>query len=148
MPMRKKCLAIQSGDSAVCDHCDQSWDMNDPDPPACLCESAIPNFLRKDAPRLPSIEIPDILEAARNVFQDRDVAYGSNYKRFGALLLALFPEGGIPAIRDEASANRLTALMDCAGKLHRYAHNFESGGHGDSASDLIVYAAMLKEFTR
>jgi hypothetical protein len=28
-------------------------------------------------------------------------------------------------------------------KLHRYALNFETGGHQDSLKDLAVYAAML-----
>lgn len=107
----------------------------------------IPNFLRKGVALSNSSAIPVILDEARDTFRDRNAAYGASYKRYGALLLALFPEGGIPAITTEEDANRLAALMDCAGKLHRYANNFANGGHKDSARDLIVYAAMLEEAT-
>lgn len=109
---------------------------------------SIPNFLRKEnAVMGDQSAIPVILDEARDTFRDRNAAYGASYKRYGALLLALFPEGGIPAITTEEDANRLAALMDCAGKLHRYANNFANGGHKDSAHDLIVYAAMLEEAT-
>lgn len=87
------------------------------------------------------------LEAATKTFIERNAIYGNNYTRAGALLLALFPEGGIPAITTEEDANRLNLFIACAGKLQRYAHNFAKGGHRDSAHDLIVYAAMLEEAT-
>lgn len=86
------------------------------------------------------------LRAAALLFEDRDAVYGSNYQRQGAALLALFPEGGIPAITNEAEANRLHVFVACVTKLMRYAHNFKEG-HLDSARDLQVYAAMLEEFT-
>ena len=92
-------------------------------------------------------QAPDYLEGAARTFRERNAIYGSNYQREGALLLALFPEGGIPAITTEASANRLHLLVACVTKLQRYAHNWARGGHKDSAHDLQVYAAMLEEFT-
>jgi hypothetical protein len=90
---------------------------------------------------------PEYLEAAAATFRSRNGSYGNNYQREGALLLALFPEGGIPAITTEADANRLHVFVACVTKLQRYAHNWHRGGHKDSAHDLVVYAAMLEEFT-
>lgn len=91
---------------------------------------------------------PDFLEAAARTFRERNAIYGNNYQRFGELLLALFPEGGIPAVRTPDDAQRLDYIIMCLGKLQRYAHNFSKGGHRDSAHDLMVYAAMLEEFTK
>lgn len=107
----------------------------------------IPNFLKKGKAAYTS-EIPELLDAAHNLFLSRNAEYGESYKRFGALLLALFPEGGIPPITTVEDADRLSALLDCISKLHRYAHSFSRGGHRDSARDLIVYAAMLEEATK
>lgn len=90
----------------------------------------------------------EILEESAALFRERNALYGSNYQRQGALLLALFPEGGIPEITTEEDANRLHVFVACVTKLQRYAHNWKQGGHLDSARDLIVYAAMLEEFTR
>ena len=89
----------------------------------------------------------DNLKDAAMTFSLRNAEYASNYQRQGAVLLALFPDGIIPAIRTEAEANRLHVFVACVTKLQRYAHNWERGGHTDSAKDLIVYAAMLEEFT-
>jgi len=89
----------------------------------------------------------DMLRVAAKTFEERNAIYGGNYQKMGTLLLALFPDGGIPAIREERDAARLNLLIDCLGKLQRYAYAFERGGHKDSAHDLIVYAAMLEEMT-
>lgn len=93
-------------------------------------------------------EVLNILEAAAATFADRNKQYGGNYKRIGDLLMAIFPEGGIPVVNTKEDANRLNLLIDCLGKLQRYAHAFKQGGHKDSAHDLIVYAAMLEEMTK
>ena len=90
---------------------------------------------------------PDYLEAAAALFRQRNASYGNNYQRFGAALLALFPETGIPAITTPEDAQRLDYIVMCLGKLQRYAHNFKAGGHVDSADDLMVYASMLREHT-
>lgn len=85
-----------------------------------------------------------VLNAAAAIFEDRNETYGDGYLRTGALLLALFPEGGIPAITTPEEAMRLRLISMCAVKLQRYCFQFEEGGHPDSVDDLIVYAAMLK----
>lgn len=157
---------IAQGLVNYCAACDKHWALSeridcplvtgedetfalDPGPVPRGDDIPIPASLRKDAVKFSKLNsaIPGILDEARDTFMKRNADYGENYKRFGALLIALFPEGGIPPITDAASADRLAALIDCAGKLHRYAHNFETGGHRDSARDLVVYAAMLEEAT-
>jgi hypothetical protein len=93
------------------------------------------------------ISVPERLRNAAATYEERNRIYGDNYKRMGALLLALFPEGQIPEVRTADDATRLNLLIDCLGKLQRYAYNFADGGHFDSAHDLCVYAAMLEEMT-
>lgn len=136
------CEAIQFGDRMRCARCDSSWDTNDPLPPACQ-PSLIPQFLRTQKQKT----APEYLDAAAATFRERNALYGNNYQREGAALLALFPEGGIPAITTPEDANRLHVFVAAVTKLQRYAHNWTRGGHADSAHDLQVYAAMLEEFT-
>jgi hypothetical protein len=90
----------------------------------------------------------NILRQSMTTFAQRNAQYGGNWDRTGRLILALFPEGGVPAISSEEDANRLNLIIDCAAKLQRYAHAFGSGGHRDSAEDLIIYAAKLAEVTK
>ncbi len=120
-----------------CQRCDTSWHDAPVNHPRCHLPGGF----------IGQTQTPELLESAAATFRERNALYGSNYQREGALLLALFPEGGIPAIADAASANRLHVLVACVTKLQRYAHNFHRGGHRDSAHDLVVYAAMLEEFT-
>lgn len=89
-----------------------------------------------------------LLRAAADVFEERNRQYGNGYKRYGSLLMALFPEGGVPAANTSEEATRMNMIMMCLAKLQRYAHNFKTGGHKDSAKDLQVYAAMLEEHTK
>src|SRR5687768_12953353 len=87
---------------------------------------------------------PNLLRAAACLFEDRNAEYGDTYRRYGRLLIALFPEGGIPTIDTPEDATRFNLIMMCLAKLQRYAHNFKNNGHKDSARDLQVYAAMLE----
>ena len=118
------------GNRVGCLRCDSSWDAGEDH----RCQ-----YATKVA--------PDLLLSAEATFRQRNAIYGNNYQRAGALLLALFPEDGIPAVTTPDAALRLSLMVDCAKKLQRYAHNFTRGGHQDSAHDLIVYAAMLEEAT-
>ena len=95
---------------------------------------------------IPGVE--DILNRAIATFLERNAIYSSGYQRAGAALVALFPEGGVPPIRTPEDAARLRFIINCAAKLQRYCHAFADGGHVDSAEDLIVYAAMLREVTK
>lgn len=94
------------------------------------------------------MNVLSILDRAKRIFLERNAQYRDNYRQMGPLLLALFPNGKIPAITNEADAGRINLMIDCLGKLQRYAYAFEEGGHADSADDLIVYAAMLREQTK
>lgn len=85
-----------------------------------------------------------LMDAAR-IAEDRQKLYGSAYQKTGAALLALFG-GTIPEIREEKAAARLYLMVMLLMKLRRQATTIDSGGHEDSADDLVVYGAMLKEF--
>ena len=41
MSCSRRCTAIQYSDQKVCKRCNLVWDMNDPDPPACLPEKPV-----------------------------------------------------------------------------------------------------------
>ncbi len=74
-------------------------------------------------------------------FKKRNAKYGDNYKRFGSLMLELFPEGVDLSTEDDF--NRYGILTQVVAKLTRYTENFSKGGHADSIHDLMVYSAML-----
>lgn len=91
--------------------------------------------------------VPDQLRKAATIYEERNKLYGNNYKSFGKLIDALFPDG-IPSGPIENNAeyyNRVGVLIQLLSKLTRYCANFGDGGHADSLTDLAVYAIMLAE---
>jgi hypothetical protein len=101
-----------------------------------------------DPSRLPRARAPDLLEAALATFRERNAVYGDNYRLFSDAFLALFPDRALPPIRTTADMDRLQVLIQMFTKMSRYAQALGRGGHRDSAHDMIVYAAMLEEFTQ
>ena len=91
-------------------------------------------------------DVPALLRAASKTFEERSALYGANYKHFGHVMQAAFPDG--LTVEDADSWNRLGLLVQIVSKTTRYAANFERGGHQDSAHDLGVYAIMLEEMTK
>ena len=83
------------------------------------------------------------MQKAAKTYRQRNKVYGDNYKRHGAVMAALFPDG--IALRTIEDHNRFGVLTMIVSKLGRYATNFEKGGHNDSIHDLGVYAFMLEE---
>lgn len=88
---------------------------------------------------------PDLLAAAAETFRERNALYGDNYLRFGDIMAQMFPRG--VTLATAADFNRFGQLFMCMCKITRYAEQFATGGHQDSARDLCVYAAMLEEMT-
>lgn len=91
------------------------------------------------------LTVPEILRNNAKTYEERNKLYGDNYKKFGKVMEAIFPEGF--EISSAADHNRLGVFIQCLSKLMRYAENLDKGGHKDSAHDLSVYAAMLEELT-
>lgn len=82
------------------------------------------------------------LEEALKTYIDRNKKYGNNYKRFGLVMMALFPDGlNLNTVED---FNRYGVIFMKIAKLSRYATN-PKVGHLDSVHDDIVYSAMLEE---
>lgn len=87
----------------------------------------------------------DSLAKAAETWKERNALYGNTYHEFGHIMAGLFPKGlHCSTIED---FNRLGVFVHCVDKLSRYAANLVNGGHEDSALDLSVYAAMLRELT-
>jgi hypothetical protein len=100
--------------------------------------------------------VPDMLREAAGIYEERNKLYGDNYKRFGTIMAALFPDGiarraGIGNALGETMPeyfNRVGVLIQIISKLTRYCQNFDRGGHPDSLDDLAVYSMMLQELDR
>jgi hypothetical protein len=82
------------------------------------------------------------LEEALKTYIDRNKKYGNNYKRFGHVMVALFPDGLTLSSVDDF--NRYGVIFMKIAKLSRYVTN-PKVGHQDSVHDDIVYSAMLEE---
>lgn len=87
----------------------------------------------------------DFLREGAETFRERNATYSNGYHRFGPVAAALFPEG--LTVRSPEDWNRLAVFIWVMTKVQRYAGAFSEGGHADSALDLSVYAAMLRELT-
>ena len=88
-------------------------------------------------------KVHKILSDAAETFKERDETYGSGYTRYGKILKAYFPNG--IKLETEDDFRLFANFVMCICKTNRFAHNLTSGGHADSAHDLVVYAAMLEE---
>jgi len=100
----------------------------------------------RPAPKPATPRAPDLLDAGAATFRERNAIYGDNYLAFGKMMAGMFPRG--LALQTEEDWNRMGAFMWCCAKVQRYAATIETGGHVDSAHDLMVYAAILEEITR
>lgn len=87
--------------------------------------------------------VPETLRDLAKLYEQRNKVYGNNYKKFGNILFALFPDG--LTFKDADDFNRLGVFVQLMSKLSRYTENFNKGGHADSLDDLAVYTMMLQE---
>jgi hypothetical protein len=90
-----------------------------------------------------AFSVPQHLSRLGDLYRDRNAAYTNNYKWFGQVMLALFPNG--LQLRTAEDFNRFGVFVQVVGKISRYAPRFHAGGHADSLDDVSVYAAMLRE---
>lgn len=81
------------------------------------------------------------LHALADLFASRNAEYGDTFNHFGALGMALFPDG--LTLETEEEWGRFGVLMMVMSKVQRIAANFKKGGHPDSNDDLAVYSQML-----
>lgn len=80
----------------------------------------------------------DILEEMADTFRERNKVYGDNYKRVGAVIMAMFPQGIV--LRTAEDFNRWHLFELQVAKLTRFANTGLL--HVDSVHDAAVYAAM------
>lgn len=89
------------------------------------------------------VSVPGLLRCNANLFESRNAEYGTSYKQIGHVLKSYFPDG--LNLKTEEDFLRFAQFHMIAGKLGRYATNFNKGGHQDSLDDISVYSAMLNE---
>jgi hypothetical protein len=85
----------------------------------------------------------DILIEMGNTFRERNKVYGDNYKRVGAAMEAMFPNGVFLKTTDDFNRWHLFELIIV--KLTRFANSGLT--HTDSIHDAAVYAAMVESLT-
>jgi hypothetical protein len=86
----------------------------------------------------------DILAEMADTYRERNEVYGDNYKRVGAVMKAMFPEGVALFYAEDYNVWHLFELMVV--KMTRFANSKLS--HEDSIHDLAVYAAMVESLIR
>jgi hypothetical protein len=86
----------------------------------------------------------DILAEMAETFRERNKVYGDNYKRVGAVMAAMFPEGVMLATEEDYNVWHLFELMVV--KMTRFANSGLT--HEDSIHDAAVYAAMVESLIR
>lgn len=89
--------------------------------------------------------VPEILINGAITYRIRNKRYADNYKRLGAMMVILFPNG-LPKMTAE-DWNRFGVWFMAFNKGVRYAMKMKEGGHKDTAHDMMVYSAMLEELT-
>ena len=87
----------------------------------------------------------EILEQAAATYRERNKEYGENYRVFGRVMDALFPDG--LTIKGQDEWNRFHLWLLAVVKMTRYVQNFKDG-HDDSILDEIVYLAMTLQLDR
>ena len=86
----------------------------------------------------------DILAEMAETYRERNKVYGDNYKRVGAVMAAMFPNGVDLFTEDDYNVWHLFELMVV--KLTRFANSGLT--HEDSIHDAAVYAAMVESLIR
>lgn len=82
------------------------------------------------------------MERALSTYRTRNRVYGNNYKRFGAIMHALYPDG--IQLDTPHQHNRFGIILQMISKLSRYVTD-PLAGHIDSIHDMGVYCFMLEE---
>lgn len=80
------------------------------------------------------------LQGLAELFAKRNAVYKDNFRMYGRLMAALFPDGFSAATEKEHNKDHLFMLAMV--KLTRYAINYREG-HKDSLDDMIVYLSMV-----
>lgn len=88
-------------------------------------------------------KVPARLADLGKLYEERNALYKDNYKRFGIILVGLFPDG--LTLHSSEEFNRFALFVQIMHKQTRYANNIKTGGHPDSLDDTTVYAQMLAE---
>jgi hypothetical protein len=86
----------------------------------------------------------DILAEMADTYRERNKVYGDNYKRVGAVMAAMFPNGVELFTEEDYNVWHLFELMVV--KLTRFANSGLT--HEDSIHDAAVYAAMVESLIR
>jgi hypothetical protein len=89
----------------------------------------------------------DVLSESAKLFAERNAVYKDNWRKVGAIMVALFPDGP-PHLETEDDYNRWHLFELAIVKLTRYATHYNEGGHKDSIEDMVVYLSMVASIDR
>lgn len=80
------------------------------------------------------------LHGLAELFAQRNAVYKDNFRVYGRLMTALFPDGFVATTQEDHNKDHLFMLAMV--KLTRYVINYRVG-HKDSIDDMIVYLSMI-----
>jgi hypothetical protein len=86
----------------------------------------------------------DLLKTTAEFFRAKNEEYGGAYIKIGKILSIIFPDGVV--LKTAEDHVRYNLFIMGINKYIRYGTNFAKGGHVDSATDMMAYAAMLSSF--
>lgn len=96
--------------------------------------------IEPEAPKDEPKTVPQIMRAMADTYEERNKVYGDNYKRVGAALAAMFPDGVL--LRTPEDFNRWHLFELKMVKLTRFANSGLT--HVDSIHDDSVYGGMIE----
>jgi hypothetical protein len=93
----------------------------------------------------------EILQKAKDLFDERSAQYGNNYERVGKIIEILFPEG--VSLRNAKEIERFHIFQYLIAKISRYCYNYSDlEKHEetceDSIFDLTVYCSILSSIDK
>ena len=96
----------------------------------------------------PATQVGKSLVELSQLFEEKNAQYGDAYKRFGAIMQVMYPEGR--TFNNVNEWNQLGCLFNIVANLNRHATNKQStpAEHvkaSENLDDLAVYTMMLEE---
>jgi hypothetical protein len=96
-----------------------------------------------EAKDMAALSVPERLAKLGDIYRERNKVYKDTDKKFGRIMVAMFPDG--LSLKTEEDFSRVGLYLHVVDKVSRYGSQFSAGGHQDSLNDTSVYSQMLQE---
>lgn len=103
-------------------------------------QQAIHSTCAYTEPSARTLSVPEVLRSAAKTYEERNAVYGDNWRKVGAVMAAMYPDG--MQLRNADDFDRWHLFELIVVKLTRFANSGLT--HLDSIHDAMVYAGMLE----